>query len=49
MAGYKVDPVALRAWLEETCAEAGVPVEIEDLETLKYIAGLFAQNREEKI
>lgn len=47
MAHFQPDPKEVRAWVERTCAEQGVPVGIDDMETLKIIAGIFADQRRE--
>lgn len=47
MARYEVDREAVRAWVEETCAEQGLPVKIDDPATIKFVAGLILQQREE--
>jgi hypothetical protein len=45
MPSYRPDPAEVRAWVERTCAEQGVPVGIEDPETIRFIAGIFIAQR----
>jgi hypothetical protein len=36
--GVKITPEMVRAWVERTCAEQGVPVEVTDPGTIERIA-----------
>lgn len=39
---YVPDRAEVRAWLEESCAEQGIPVGLEDPDRLRTIADLLA-------
>jgi hypothetical protein len=38
-----------RAWVEQSCAEQGIPVKISDPQTIVKVAGLLAQGRQKAV
>jgi hypothetical protein len=47
--GGALDPSAVRRWVERTCSEQGVEVQIRNPHTLARIATLLAPTREVRV